>query len=166
MFTGILLWLFYHHGTAAWHFWLELITWQCWSSSLPLSFCPLVASFSIFFLVALCFNQLCVPLTLENNRSPSLSFGVRGFGLCRRHCFSLSPFQAVRNPRSSCLLLSCLCCDPSVGGRASRKHRGANEALGMPAGGEEPGAATGESLRRRCARRRYPGSHSFMSTTA
>lgn len=41
---------------------------------------------------------------------------------------------------------SSLCCDPTVGGGASREHRGANEALGMPAGGEEPGAAKGESL--------------------
>lgn len=51
------------------------------------------------------------------------------------------------------VLSSCLRCDPSVGGRASREHRGANEALGMPAGGEEPGAAEGESARRRGARR-------------
>lgn len=43
-------------------------------------------------------------------------------------------------------------CDPCVGGGASREHRGANEALGMPAGGEEPGAATGESRQRRRAR--------------
>ena len=50
--------------------------------------------------------------------------------------------------------MSRLCCDPSVGGRAPREHRGANEALGMPAGGEEPGAAQGESVRRRRARQR------------
>lgn len=35
-----------------------------------------------------------------------------------------------------------------VGGGASREHRGADEALGMPAGGEEPGAAPGESRAR------------------
>ena len=62
--------------------------------------------------------------------------------------------QRIIVPSSSFFFVSVLSmlCDPCVGGGASREHRGANEALGMPAGGEEPGAATGESRRRRRAR--------------
>lgn len=43
------------------------------------------------------------------------------------------------------LFCFCFCCVLSVGGGAPREHRGADAALGMPAGGEEPGAVEGES---------------------
>lgn len=61
-------------------------TWQCWRSSFPLSFCPLVASFSISF--TLCFNQLSLQLCF-NTIDIHLWVWDRGFGLCRRHCFLL-----------------------------------------------------------------------------
>lgn len=61
-------------------------TWQCWRSSLPLSFCPLVASFSISF--TLCFNQLSLQLCFKTI-DIHLWVWDRGFGLCRRHCFLL-----------------------------------------------------------------------------
>lgn len=161
--TGILLWLFYHHGTAAWLFWLELILGSAGGALLlfhsvlwwPPSFFSFVSTSS------LCSRALKIKKkTKKNDRHPSLSFWDRGFGLCRRHCFFFF-FSLLPSSGSSAyhralfflffFVLSMLC-DPCVGGGASREHRGANEALGMPAGGEEPGAATGESRRRRRAR--------------
>lgn len=122
--------------------------WQHWRSSLPLSFCPLVASFSIspppphpLFRPALCAN------VLQNDKSSIFKFGIEALAcVVATACLFLSclrPKEIIsRSP-------SRLCCDPRVGGGASREHRGADEALGMPAGGEEPGAAEGESRRRR-----------------
>lgn len=131
-------------------------TWQRWRSSLPLSFCPLVASFSIspppsppfppppphpLFRPALSAN------VLQNDKSSIFKFGIEALAcVVAGACLFLSCLRLreiiSRSP-------SCLCCDPCVGGGASREHRGADEALGMPAGGEEPGAAEGESRRRR-----------------
>lgn len=134
------------HGTSGWSSYLAVL--EELSSSFILSFGGL---FSILLLVTFCFSQLSLLLCFKTIDIHLWVWG-RGFGLCRRHCFSFVALQAVKHADHRALF--CLCCDPSVGGRASREHRGANETLGMPAGGEEPGAATGESPRRCCARER------------
>lgn len=165
--TGILLWLFDHLGTAAWLFWLELVLGSAggalllfhsvlrWPRSPSLSFSLFVSTSSL---------SLSAVMLLKD-RHPSLSFGIEALACVAPTAFFVFFFLflcffvaslAVKqiSSRSSCPLLSCLCCDPRVGGGASREHRGADEALGMPAGGEEPGAATGESPQKHCARER------------
>lgn len=112
--TGILLWLFYHHGTAAWLFWLELILGSAGGALLlfhsvlwwPPSFFSFVSTSS------LCSRALKIKKK-KKKRHPSLSFWDRGFGLCRRHCFFFFfLFVAVERivSVSSCPLLSFFFC--------------------------------------------------------
>lgn len=151
MFIGVLLWLFYRHQDSCMARLAGAHTWQCWTSSLPfiLSFGGLVLHLSLSLSLSPRHSlfQPALSLSLQfrlNTIDIHLCVWDRGFGLCRCHVFSLLP---VKPPSRSSLSLCCprLCCDPCVGGGASREHRGADETLGMPAGGEEPGASAGES---------------------
>lgn len=112
-------------------------------------FCPLVTSSSISFLPRP-LSRLCLKW-IPFLHSGGLRLQLVPLPLLSSRWLPLLPQISVPS------FVLCVCCDPSVGGGASREHRGADEALGVPAGGEEPGAAAGESQRRRRAVvQRYP----------
>lgn len=132
------------HGSSGWSSYLAAL--EELSSSFILSFGGLVLHLSPppphpLFRPALSANML------DNDKYSIFKFGIEALAcVVATACLFLSRSWLKeiisRSP-------SRLCCDPCVGGGASREHRGADEALGMPAGGEEPGAAEGESRWRR-----------------
>lgn len=170
---GTLLWLLELVGTAAWLCWLELTLGSAGGALFLSHSVLLVASFSIspplppplphpLFRPALSAN------VLPSDQPSIFKFGVEALAcVVATACLFLSCLRLkaiisrLSPPPTTPLPPSRLCCDPCVGGGAPREHRGADEALGMPAGGEEPGAAEGESRRGRPPRAPYRISMKF-----